>query len=1416
MVGSNILADMAAYVPALIMRQLAVDPRPIVSPRLDRFPAAVLFADISGFTALTERLARRGPAGIEELIRLLNSYFGHLIDIVGAHGGDVVKFAGDGVLAIWPVADEDLVWTTFRALQCALGIQMTMAPDAWVPDEDELRIAGELKMRIGVGVGELVTAHLGGVFGRWEFMAGGEPLIQTGRAQQRACPGDVVLSPQAYALIRQECEVEPIDNGYVRLTGLHDLLPLRALPSVDADMLSEKALQAYLPRAILVRLMAGHTGWLAESRRATVLFINLPDLHSDAPLEQIQQVMYALQTALYRYEGSINRLGVDEKGPTLLAAFGLPPVAHEDDPLRGVQAALAIQAALRKLDQRAAIGITSGLVFCGAVGSATRREYTVMGTTVNLAARLMQVAAAAQDGRPAIRCDTATYQAVEHQMEVERLAPVRIKGWAEPMPLYVPQGRRAAKQPLPVLPIGYEHERLALQSVLQTVLKRHEGAVVLLEGDAGSGKSLLLADLVNQASLLDIATVRAAGIAIERRTPYHAWRDLFIRLLGLDQLEPADSVQWLAERLADLDPEYSRLAALLNPILGIELPEHDFTRNLESTERALHTRDLLIRLILNYSTQHSLPVGRPLLLQIEDAHWMDSASWSMAAALAQAIQGPQGPRLPILMVLALRPNEEALPGEFQRLREQAEQYLQLKGLSREECRLLIARHLAISSVPDDLLNLVYRRAEGNPYFSIELLLALHDQGVLSIANGRCRLQADDLAGPLPETIQGVIISRLDRLLPAQQMTLKVASVIGVHFNLETLQAIHPVEDERQYLRGYLATLKMAGFLCQKTSDDDQSYAFRQTIIRDVIYNLMLFAQRRELHRRLARWYETRYGSPVGTDAAAANSDARSLEPYYALLAEHWQMAEEALPAIGYLERAAEQALRSGLYRETIDLLRRAIALTGRLAGAQNGASAGAPAGPLISRERRAHWECVLGKAYYNTGRLAESREHLERALAMVDRALPAGRRSLVSALLRQAGYQARLRLPRRPAPPDPALLPQLREAARSYELLGLLFYINNQWLPMMYVMLRGANLAELLGPSPELARAQATLQVMSGALSRHRLARSYQRRAMRIARRCDQADALAYVLQFAGLYRIGYGDWDAAEQSLSEAVELARRNGNHRRLAECQSLRAWIAGARGDFPAAAGLCKDVQTQARQCEDVQAQTWGLLGQAECLLIAGQHGLAMHLLADAEVLLAENLDRARTEEIWAYALMSITGLRQDYRQLARYTATMAARLMQAAPPMAIYALSGYAGVAEVNLLLWERREYRSPAQRKQIVHDAQQACAALRRLALSLPVVRPRYLRCEGLRRWLSGAEGAAIQAWRASLHQAARLAMPYEYARSAYELGRHLRGPARTDYLELAFYAFRSMRASYDFALVRECQGSGIGEPGSAP
>src|SRR5258708_16993913 len=176
--------------------------------------------------------------------------------------------------------------------------------------------------------------------------------------------------------------------------------------------------------------MAGQTGWLAELRRVTVLFVNLPDLNQTTSLEQAQTVASTLQTVLYRYEGSLNKLNVDDKGVTFVAALGLPPFAHENDAVRGVQVALAMQEKLNELDVQSAIGITTGRVFCGAIGSEKRREYAMIGDVVNLSARLMQAASGQ------IICDTATFQAARSHIQFDEGPSIHVKGKIYPVPVY--------------------------------------------------------------------------------------------------------------------------------------------------------------------------------------------------------------------------------------------------------------------------------------------------------------------------------------------------------------------------------------------------------------------------------------------------------------------------------------------------------------------------------------------------------------------------------------------------------------------------------------------------------------------------------------------------------------------------------------------------------------------------------------------------------------------------------------------------------------------------------------------------------------------------------------------------------------------------------------------------------------------
>ena len=384
-------------------------------------------------------------------------------------------------------------------------------------------------------------------------------------------------------------------SPFVRLDSIHTpLAPRRALPHPPAPGI-DLVLRSYIPGAVLSRLVAEQATWLAELRRITVIFVNLPTGDLTARFDQAQAVMQALQTALYRYEGSVNKISLDDKGITLVAALGLPPLAHEDDAARGVQAALAMRQALADLGVHCAIGVASGRAFCGEIGSRQRREYTMIGDVVNLAARLMQAAASA-DGRElrtegddtspqfsirqsfGILCDEATVQAAHARIIFEPLASITVKGKAEPVAIYRPLATTAVHHKLKnqkarVELVGRVAEQALLAEQLQALLRGGQGGVTLIESEAGMGKSRLIESTCDLAASLRIDVLLGAGDPMEQATPYYAWRDIFSQLLDLGALDtPAAQRRRVLDLLAN-DQDLLPLAPLLNAVLPLELPE---------------------------------------------------------------------------------------------------------------------------------------------------------------------------------------------------------------------------------------------------------------------------------------------------------------------------------------------------------------------------------------------------------------------------------------------------------------------------------------------------------------------------------------------------------------------------------------------------------------------------------------------------------------------------------------------------------------------------------------------------------------------------------------------------------------------------------------------------------------------------
>lgn len=1387
MIGTtSSLEALASYVPHLIRRYHASHPEPLTEPVAEHFSAAVLLADMSGFTTLTEHLAQRGAEGVEDLSTLLNAYFGQLIDIVLNHQGDIVEFTGDGIIALWTTeTGDDLPTAILRAGRCGLEVQETLA-------FYDLAANLNLSLRVAVGAGDLLVASVGGVVGRWELLVAGDPLTQVTTIEHQAQPGEVVLSPEAWVLIQEQAVGQPLPTGGALLKGVSQS-PRRIIqsPIILTPRMAD-ALRSYIPGSVLDSLDAGLSDWLAELRYVTVIFLCIEGLNYHAPdvLDQLHTIMRTLQIALYRYEGSVNQFVVDDKGTVFVAALGLPPLTHEDDAVRGIQAALAMNEQLHMLGLTCSIGISTGRVFCGARGSPRRRDYAMIGDVMNLSARLMKVAGELlhETGAP-ILCDEATYAATHQRLSFEELPPVKVKGKADFIPVYRPLGRELPAVRQQTVLVGREAERALLLRHLEQLQYDKKAGVITIEGETGMGKSRLLSYAVEQAESLGIQSLVGVGDAIEHSTPYHAWRPIFTRLFELDTL-PNDLAlrrRHVLERMW-VDPQLARLAPLINTVLPLDIPENEITAHMAGQVRAENIRRLLIRII------HVVATLSPTLLVLDEAHWLDSASWALALA---ATRCPH----PMLIIIASRPMSAPLPVEYSQIRHlSVTQSIVLNRMSDEETLQLIRHRLEVESLPDEVATLILEKAQGNPFFSEELAYALRDAGLITIANGVCRIAPDagDLSSiSFPNSVQGVVISRIDRLIPAHQLTLKVASVIGYIFALRPLHAVYPIEPERPRLPAYLHALEYLNMTSLAVPEPDLTYIFKHIIIHDVVYNLLLFAQRRELHRAVAEWYEEEH-----TD---------DLTPYYSLLAHHWSKAEVMDKAIDYLEKAGEQSLGSYANREAVTFFRQLLTLTEEQEAGSNTRGTGAEASesetdglalkipsPIPdSSLRRARWERQLGEAYLGLGQLAESRRHLERAVALLRRPVPVTRQWLttrtLSQIVRQTLHRAWLS---RFEAHSPVAIEVLLEAARAYEMLMTIYFFANETLAAIYTSLLTLNLAERAGRSVELARAYGNMAIATGALALHGLAEAYSRRALETSEYVKELPTRVYVLNIVGLYRVGTGRWQDARIVLEESVDICERLGDHRSWGTNWTLLGQIAYYEGDFVRSLEMAVELYNTARRNGDVLQQAWAQGGQGQSLLRLGRAEEACRLLEKANAALAENEELP--SQISNYGLLAIGYLRQGKLEQAQLSAQAAARLLATIPvPTAYYLIEGYAGYAETCLALWEASGGHLPNERSQLEQQAQRSCDALAAFARIFPIGQPRMHLWQGLAAWLSGKPGQAHRIWREGLTVAEKLAMTYEQGLAHYEIGRHITGTSRWEHLCRAHAIFTRLGAAGD-------------------
>lgn len=1333
----------------------------------DHASGAALFADISGFTPLTEELTRAfGPdRGAEELVWQLDQIYDTLIAGVDLYGGSVIGFSGDGVTC-WFDGDDGR-----SATASAFAIQNAMRKFATVtiPRHDPVSVT----VKVAVSAGPVRRFVVGDPSIQLIDVLAGKTLDRLEGAEQVAEKGEVILDETTWASVAPMARMRGWRSRdgarYAIVTELTTTVEPKPWLPLEADALDEGQVRPWVLAPVYERLIRGQSRFLAELRPAIGLFLNFSGIDYDndeSAGAKLDAFIRRVQQILDRYEGTLVALTFGDKGSYLHIAQGAP-IAHDDDVERAVAAAMDLGALSDEFEfiDSIKIGLSRGHMRTGAYGSADRLSYGVQGDDVNLAARLMQRAVPGQ-----ILVSERIATAISSVYRLNPLGEVRVKGKQDAVRVFEVLERIEIK----TLPsdasemVGRTTERTLLAERLKALRGPKTSSVVLVEGEAGIGKSRLVESLRYEAQVASVTSLTGAGDATENSTPYHAWRSVFAQLFKLDALpedKQARRAHVLSETASAVGPELARFAPLLGAVLPLDFQDNELTAQMSGQVRSDNTQLLLTGLLQHLARAWSL------LLVLEDAHWFDSASWVLARRVAQQVN-------PIMLVIALRPLAEPIPTEYRNLsNDPGTLRLKLAPLPPEDVQALVSRRLGVQSIPNAVTELLREKAEGNPFFSQELAYALRDSGLILISNGQCQIapNVDLKAVSFPDTVQDVVTSRIDRLTATQQLTLKVASVIGRLFAFRILRDNFPIDSDRPQLRDQLEILSRLDFTTAEAPEPELSYIFKHAIIQDVSYSLLLFAQRRELHRQIAEWYERNY--------------AGNLAPYYALLAHHWEKAEVGAKTIEYLEKSGEQALRNFANEEAAAFFERALRLAKDTV-------------PEIDSSRRAGWELQAGEAYVNLSKYVQGREHIEAGLTLAGKPVPLGMGAQIVNVLGQVGLQVGHRmLAGRYAGRSAVGQDNSLAIIRAYERLAEATYFLGETMLPVYAALRGLNLAEVTGSSPELGRSSAAVGAILGFIPLHGIAEGYLRRALKMVQEFDHLESREYVSMTASYYYLGVGNWNNVQEQAGQVLEIARRLGDTRRWEDVTSHLVSMRYFQADFAACAQLADELQKVARRRNDARFIALALQAKAFCDVYSGKLDQAMTSLAALRTFVSAGDEVAVLPlKMELLGLESTALLRRGESEAAVDTAARALALTEKATPSFYAAITGYTGPAQVYLDLLERKGSRAEPGEL-----AKRAIQTLGKYARVFPIGKPRFQLCRGCYAWLTGKPEQAQKSWQESLALATSLGMVYDQGLAHYEIGRHSPVGEREQQLhrDSAIEIFTRVNAAYDLERARQ-------------
>ncbi len=848
-----------------------------------RFPAVVAFADVSGFTAMSEKLASIGKEGAETLTSILNNYFTTMIDRIWRGGGFVGKFGGDAMTIFFPAENEsELETVILTAVAACCDLQIAMKPFNTIRTK-----AGEfsLGMKVGVSAGSVLFRVVKDKDGTSDYVLAGKVLDTAAEAEHHGKSGDVIISSE----ITNICgfQGEQLDHGFVRVD--HSKVPPqeKEYAMLTPESSWNELATAFIDPPIYHRMQLGMDS-VGEIRKVSVIFLAFSgfDYDSDPDVGDKLDALYGwVQQVTKSFNGSINKLDMGDKGSKILITFGTP-IAHEDDERLAVRCGLELvssPAAQEFWGGRVRAGIATGVVFAGEVGSTMRQEYTVMGSGVNLSARLM---GQAKPGELAI--DDTTYNRVDQLVNCKPPEYVTLKGIGQPIPIRsvislknASEVSKSSQKPF----VGRSEELGVIHSI---VLKAHGGsqATLIVRGDAGTGKSRLMGEVVKKMTALGFKIGAGEALSYAKQSPYLS---IISALRGLMDV-PASSENYLPQLeklVSDADPEHPYRTPIIAQLLGIRAAENDITRYFDAKLRQENMFDFLVQYI-RYLTTMS-----PVAILLEDVQWVDRSSLELLAYLIQNLDDH-----PFLVAIVRRSYSRQFVSPHISEIEKASNAttINVGELDKNDLMSLVLQELGAEEIEGELLDFIKEKSQGNPAFTEELIKNLSTLGNLKLVDRdgrRVACSSGDLSVvEVPDSLNSLIMSQLDRFGAESKLTVKLAAAIGRRFSHELVLGCYPVEMDEQRIDETLRELSALDVI-KSENEELLNYIFKNLLTREVAYDSLLFAHRREYHRRIGLCLERIYSD--------------SIQEQCEELARHFYQSEDNPRATNYLTMAGNKA-----------------------------------------------------------------------------------------------------------------------------------------------------------------------------------------------------------------------------------------------------------------------------------------------------------------------------------------------------------------------------------------------------------------------------------------------------------------------------------------------------------------------------